>query len=189
MRRLLLVLGFCAAGVVRAAQQSPPITIVTVYDGMAQYAEAVAARPTADRRALWREHVIDPYWDRCARDGEYIDLAPPLATPYADIESLRQAASALRASSVQSLARAALERAGSELPGSATTLCILAADSSWTYLRDMHGVGGFTAGAGKIWLTVLPEGNWQDWVAYATAHEYHHSVWTARHGGQDPIED
>jgi len=53
----------------------------------------------------------------------------------------------------------------------------------------MHGVGGFTAGAGKIWLTILPAGDWKDWITYAVAHEYHHSVWTSRHGRKDPIQN
>lgn len=186
---LLLVLVVWSGGLVHAADESTKISIVTVYDGMAQYANAVAADPAADRRVLWQKHVIDLYWNRCAEGGEYIDFAPSLKKPYADIEFLRKAASVLQASSVQSLVRSALEKSGSVLPSAAITACVMAADSSWTYLRAMNGVGGFTAGAGKIWLTILPEGQWLDWVAYATAHEYHHSVWTARHGKQNPIEN
>ncbi|HMN46272.1 MAG TPA: DUF2268 domain-containing putative Zn-dependent protease [Povalibacter sp.] len=188
-RLLLLIITFSIGGLAHAAEESPKFAIVTIYDGMAKYAEAAAENPMADRRALWRELVINPYWSRCAEGGEYIDFAPPLARAYTDIESLLKATSALQASSVQSLVRSALEKSGSLLPGAATTACILAADSTWTYLRDMHGVGGFTAGAGKIWLTILPEGDWLDWVEYASAHEYHHSVWTALHGKQNPIED
>ncbi|HEY3391869.1 MAG TPA: DUF2268 domain-containing putative Zn-dependent protease, partial [Lacipirellulaceae bacterium] len=55
--------------------------------------------------------------------------------------------------------------------------------------HDMHGVGGFTAGAGKIWLTVLPRDDWQDWITYTVAHEYHHSAWTARRGELSNMAD
>ncbi len=189
MKCLLLMLGIWLTGLAHAGEESSHITIVGIYEGMARYAETVAADPTADRSVLWRKYVMDEYWGRCAEGGEYMEFAPRLATPYADVQSLRKATSALQASSVQSAVRSALKKSGSLLPSAATTVCILAADSSWTYLRGMHGVGGFTAGAGKIWLTILPEGDWLDWVTYAAAHEYHHSVWTTRHGKQDPIEN
>jgi uncharacterized protein YjaZ len=169
-------------GPVSVGAQPPQVTVVAVYEGMGSYAEAVAASPTADRQALWREHVTDGYWRRCAEGGEYVDYAPPLATPFDDIASLRAAVAALRASSVEAVVRAAVEKSGTILPGPSTTVCLLAADSSWTYLQDMHGVGGFTAGTGKLWLTILPRGDWKDWITSATAHEYHHSVSTMHLG-------
>lgn len=188
-RQIVTLLAGLIASVLCAGGASASVTILPVYDGMSKYADAVVADPTADRRVLWQRHVIDPYWDRCAAGGEYIDFAPPLKTPYNDVESLRKAAAALESFSVQEIAKSAVEKSSAVLAGDTTTVCILAADSSWTYLRAMHGVGGFTAGAGKIWLTILPEADWSEWVAYATAHEYHHSVWTASYGKQNPIED
>jgi uncharacterized protein YjaZ len=189
MKLLFVLFGALMAGPVFAGVQSPEVTVVAVYEGMASYAEALAANPTADRQALWKEKVINPYWQRCAEGGEYIEYAPPLVIPMADIESLRAAVAALRASSIESVVRSAVEKAGSSLPGPATTLCILAADSSWTHLHDMHGVGGFTAGAGKIWLTILPSGDWKDWITYTVAHEYHHSVWTGLHNQISDMAD
>jgi len=164
------------AGPVRTGAQGPEVTVVPVYECMVSFAEAVASNPNADRRALWQEKVVDPYWQRCSAGGEYIDYAPPLKTPFADTASLRTVAAALRSSSIESMVRSAVQKSGSVLPGPATTVCVLAADASWTYLQDMHGVGGFTAGAGKIWLTILPGGDWKDWITHGVAHEYHHSV-------------
>jgi uncharacterized protein YjaZ len=187
MKLWLVLLAALMAGPVYSGAQIPEVTVVPVYEGMASYTEAIAANPNADRRALWQEKVVDPYWKRCTEGGEYVDYAPPLKTPMADIASLRAAIAALRASSLESVVRSAMQKSGSVLPGPATTVCILAADSSWTYLQDLHGVGGFTAGAGKIWLTILPGGDWKDWISHAVAHEYHHSVWTARHHQTNPI--
>jgi uncharacterized protein YjaZ len=191
MRLLLVLLGTLLptllACPVYAGAQALEVTVVPVYEGMASYAETVDANPNADRRALWQEKVVDPYWQRCAAGGEYIDYAPPLKAPFTDIVSLRAAAAALRSSSIESVVRSAVQKSESVLPGPATTVCVLAADANWTYLQDMHGVGGFTAGAGKIWLTILPGGDWKDWITHGVAHEYHHSVWTARFHNKNPI--
>jgi uncharacterized protein YjaZ len=187
MKPLLILIGALMACPVYSSAQVPSVTVVPVYEGMASYADAIAANPNADRIALWQEKVVDPYWQRCAAGGEYIDYAPPLKTPFADIVSLRASASALRSSPIESVVRSAVQKSGSALPGPATTVCILAADSSWTYLQDMHGVGGFTAGTGKVWLTILPAGDWKDWITHGVAHEYHHSVWTALYYKTNPI--
>jgi uncharacterized protein YjaZ len=187
MRPLLIFIGVLMAGAFLASAQVSEVTVVPVYEGMASYAETVAANPNTDRRALWQEKVVDPYWQRCADGGEYIDYAPLLKTAFSDIVSLRAAIAALRASSIQAVVQSAVQKSGSVLPGPATTVCVLAADSSWTYLKDMHGVGGFTAGAGKIWLSILPGGDWKDWITHGVAHEYHHSVWTALYYKRNPI--
>lgn len=186
MRRLLGLLAALAAAPAQAQAPSGPVTVVRMYDGMAAYAEAAAADPAADLQALWTEKVIEPYWKQCAEGGRYIDYAPPLATAMSDVEALRTAVTALRAAAVDSAVRAAVEQAASILPGPPTTVCIAAVDPSWSHLRAMHGVGGFTPGAGKVWLTILPQDDWQDWIAYAVAHEYHHSAWMA---GPREIED
>lgn len=153
--------------------------VVAVFEGMARYAEAVAADPRSDRAALWKREVLDPYWGACAEGARYLDYGPSLQTPIADVESLKAAGDTLRASSIENDVRAALQTANDLLPGPATTVCIMAGDTASGYLRDLHGVGGFTPGAGKVWLTILPEGDWKEWVIHAVAHEYHHSVWMA----------
>jgi uncharacterized protein YjaZ len=179
MRKLLLLLLAFAAAPLQAQAPSPEIAVIKVYEGMARYAEAAAADPGADRAALWRREVIEPYWQTCAEGGAYLDYGPSWAAPFDDVAGLRAAATALAASDVEGAARAAAERAAAALPGPPLTVCVLAADPAWSYLRAMHGIGGFALDAGRIWLTVLPEGDWADWVAYGIAHEYHHSAWMA----------
>ena len=41
----------------------------------------------------------------------------------------------------------------------------------------MFGVSGLTAGAELIALYIGPETGWQQALADATAHEYHHAAW------------
>ena len=128
---LLLALMACP---VYSRAQVPEVTVVPVYEGMAIYADTIAANPNADRRGLWQEKVVDPYWQRWL-SGEYIDYAPPLKTPMADIASLRAAVAALRTSSIESVVRSAVQKSESVPPVPATTVCVLAADASFVLCR------------------------------------------------------
>lgn len=172
-----------------ALSAQPGADIVPVYRGMAQYAAAIASDASADRVALWKRFVLDPYWSRCTQNSQFLDLAPPLREPFADAQTLAATAAALRDADIESRVTAAMQSATDLLPGQPTTVCLIAADSAWTYLRDMGGVGGFTPGANTFWVTILPQPGWQDWIRYTVAHEYHHSVWLARHGATDPINN
>jgi uncharacterized protein YjaZ len=172
-----------------AGQAPPDVNVLLVYEGMANYLSALDANPTANRKDLWQIHVTTPYWKPCAEGGEFADYAPSLATPPANTEALRSAINTIRASSLEKVVRSAIEKSASLLPTSSTTVCLLAADSSQRDLVDMHGISGFTAGAGKIWLSILPVGDWKDWITYGVAHEYHHSVWTRRQAQRQPIND
>ena len=106
MRKLLLLLLAIAAAPLRAQAPSPEIAVIKVYEGMARYAEAAAADPGADRAALWRREVIEPYWQACAEGGAYLDYGPSWAAPFDDVAGLRAAATALAASDVEGSARA-----------------------------------------------------------------------------------
>jgi uncharacterized protein YjaZ len=189
MKRILIASVVLLVTSVNAGQVSSDVNVVAVYEGIASYLEALAANPAANRKDLWQSKVTTPYWKACAEGGEYIEFGPSLATPLEDTPSLRAAVAALRASPIQQMVRSAVEKSSLLLPTPSTTVCIFATDSGRRDILDMHGVSGFTAGAGKIWLFILPVGDWKDWITYGVAHEYHHSVWTRRHGRQDPIED
>ena len=62
VKHLLVLFGALIAGPVYAGPQSPEVAVVAVYEGMASYTDAVAANPSVDRGALWREKVMNPYW-------------------------------------------------------------------------------------------------------------------------------
>lgn len=186
MKRLLGFFAVLAAVPAHAQAPAAQVTVISMYEGMAAYVEAAAADPNADLQALWTEKVIDPYWKDCTEGARYLDYAPPLRDAITDLAALRAGVAALRAASVDAAVRTAAEKAAAMVSGPPTTVCIATVDPSWTYLQMMHGVGGFTPGPGKVWLTILPEGDWQEWIAYGVAHEYHHSAWMA---GSREVED
>jgi len=168
----------------RAAESdgAPRLTIVPAYEGDAAYATAARSDPNADRPTLYRHHVVGPYLNRCAGGGEFVESARmALSTPPTNVDGVAEAAQTLAKADLQSLILAAFDKISTSLPGPATTVCIFVADPDDPRIRDLHGIGGFTAGAGKIWLLIQPEGDWKEWVPYALAHEHHHSVWIHRH--------
>ena len=166
-------------------------TIISAYEGMAAYVEAAGAASTPDLPALFRQYVVEPYWEDCAAGGEFVKLAEnALATPIMDMSYLSGAVSVLRASNIEQIVEEALQESATVLPGPHTTVCIFVSEPRSTYVRDdMNGVTGLTAGSGKIWLQIYPNDTWRDWIPYAVAHEYHHSVWTDRHFHQIKSSD
>jgi uncharacterized protein YjaZ len=168
---------------------SQKFTVIPVYEGMDSYAEAVRATSHPDWNALFRKYVVDPYWQDCAAGGDLLNK-DAATTPIKDIDYLTTAVGILRESNVEQIVQGALQKAAKALPGPNTTVCILVADSQPTFVKDyMNGVLGSNVGAGKIWLQIYPSGSWRDWVPYAVAHEYHHSVWINRHGSQFETAD
>jgi uncharacterized protein YjaZ len=172
-------------GPARAGEQptNATLTVVPVYEGMASYVDAARTASQAALHELFKEHVVRPYWESCAAGGEYIELAQEaIASPIADLTSLSKALDVLQRADLLRDLQAAFDKVSAILPGSSTTVCVLAANPRDTFVRDsMRGIAGFTAGAGKVWLQITPEGTWREWLGPALAHEYHHSEWTKRH--------
>jgi len=70
-----------------------------------------------------------------------------------------------------------------ELPGPDTKILFIPANPANRKFYREFGVGfhAFTLGSGKIIVSFDPTfENWQQYIHYALAHEYHHSVWTSR---------
>jgi uncharacterized protein YjaZ len=166
-----------------APVSSQKFTIIPVYEGMAAYVEAVRLASNPDWNALFRQYVVDLYWQDCVGKDDTLDKNA--VAPIKDIDYLTTAVRTLHESNVEQILQGALQKAAAILPGPDTTVCIFAADSQDTFVRDyMNGVTGSTIGPGKIWIEIYPTGAWRDWIPYAIAHEYHHSVLMSGPGSQ-----
>lgn len=177
-------LAACLAGVRGAGRSaSPTLTIVTAYERQMAFVTAARSVAAGQRAVLWKALVADPIDKACAMGGEYAALgASTLARPAADLDGLEAEVVALRQADLSRVIGQAFDRASAALPGPDTTICVVAAYPGATAVTtDMHGVSAVTTGAGKIWLTVHPGGDWLDWLAFSVAHEHHHSAWTQRY--------
>ena len=172
-------------GATRAAGRSaaPKLTFVAAFERQMDYVTAARGAAVSQRASLWKSLVADPIDKTCAMGGEYAGLGmSTLTRPAADLDGLEAEIVALRQSDLSRVIGEAFDRATAQLPGPDTTICVVAAYPAATGITtDMHGVSAVTTGAGKIWLTVHPGGNWLDWLAFSVAHEHHHSAWTQRY--------
>jgi uncharacterized protein YjaZ len=122
---------------------------------------------------------------KCGEGGEYYEYGKyNLVRPITNLDALAKNIARMRGTRLNSIIVSALRKSAKLFPGPDTTICVVAADPDSGYIRsDLHGVSGYTFGAGKILLQVAPLGDWKRWLAYTVAHEYHHSMWTwQRHG-------
>jgi len=71
-----------------------------------------------------------------------------------------------------------------ELPGPDTKILLIPTNPANREFYRKYGIGfhAFTLGTGKIIVSFDPTfENWRQYIHYALAHEYHHSVWMSRH--------
>ena len=196
-RRIGLVLLFllASAGAVLAGDSSKTLQIApgqaaTIIDGnryLQQYIDAAQSRPAAERAALYAKYVYEPLLKRCGEGGEYYEFGKyNLIRPITNLDALANQIKSMRADELFRLIKSALGKSAKLFPGPSTTVCVLAADPDTGYVRtDLHGVAGYTFGAGKILLQVAPVADWKQWLPYTVAHEYQHSAWTwRRHGAK-----
>lgn len=164
---------------------------VTIVDGDAylqRYIDAARTSPATERPALYAKYVYEPLLKRCGEGGEYTEFGKyNLIRPISNLDALGSEIAALKRADVSSQIESALRRSAKLLPGPNTMVCVLAADPDTGYVRtDLHGVAGYTFGAGKILLQIAPVADWERWLPYTVAHEYHHSEWTGRYYSGQP---
>jgi uncharacterized protein YjaZ len=187
----LLVLSLCEAVLaediesLKTTQIAPgqTATVIDANEYLQRYIDAARSKPAAERAALYAEYVYEPLVKRCGEGGEYYEFGKyNLIRAIANVDALAKEVAILRRAQLSSGIISALRKSAKLLPGPNTTVCVLAADPDSVYVRtDLHGLAGYTFGAGKILLQVAPVGDWKQWLPYTVAHEYHHSTWTWQH--------
>jgi uncharacterized protein YjaZ len=106
-----------------------------------------------------------------------------IALPYQPGDFLRTEVQKLKVEDVLAVARAVLPAASAALPGPETRIVIIPASPQMKGSLDTIGVSGYgvTLGSGRIVIALDPTAaDWTAFLAYALAHEYHHSTWISR---------
>ena len=158
-------------------------TVVNGLPGQRRYIEAGRKDAAADRCALHKRYVVDPYWADCAAGGELESFASMRGlAPILNLDALEAAIRQLEDHDLSGLLGGVFSRISAILPSPRTTVWVLAGDPDDKFTVGLAGgVNGTTAGSGKIWLHLIPMAGWLDRLPGALAHEHHHSVWLARH--------
>ncbi|MFO7943823.1 MAG: DUF2268 domain-containing putative Zn-dependent protease [Anaerolineales bacterium] len=186
---LIILFGLTSCNYSTPTPEEQTFSVVPVYEDMLAYINAAREAEDPDLEALLEMYVLEPNWETCA-GNEY---RPPPGSifdkPIQNLDALEEIIHQLQKSDIEKVVKAALQKSAQKLEGPDTTVCIIAADpSNWFIQEKMHGVNGWTFGAGKIILQVNPAPGWKNWVPYIIAHEYHHSAWTDRYYQLDDQE-
>ncbi len=107
-----------------------------------------------------------------------------VAVPYAADSTLLREVARFGPSDIAAIVSRSMPAITESLPGPHTRILVLPASPSMRpYLIRYHVAGyGVTLGAGKIIVAVDPsQRGWELFLAYAVAHEYHHSAWISKH--------
>lgn len=152
-------------------------TVLLLDQQITEYLEAVKNDPNKPKKEIFEEKVFQPVWEECFQGGEYLHLlAEVRKTPPEELVYLEKITNEQQSLiKVKATVQEALIQSAHYLPGQeTTTVCIMPATS--------RNNSALTIGSGKILLFSNPYLFRSDHeLAGTVAHEYHHSVWTAKH--------
>ncbi|MBP1969889.1 hypothetical protein J2Z83_001997 [Virgibacillus natechei] len=121
---------------------------------------------------LYQTAVIDPVYEACFKDGEYLHMVDfLLEEPPADLAALKEVREKIDSKVSNESIKEALIKSSDLLPAEEeTNVCVFPT-------TEENMPPGINAGSGKIFLFYNENYN-EDLIKATVAHEYHHSVWT-----------
>ena len=151
------------------------INIVHAHTLYEQYIEK-AKDDESGRLALYKETVIEPVYEACFEDAEFIHMAKPILNTapkhFMELEKMTSEM-AERQDELNAFIQEALKKSMALLPSeSDISVCLFPSS-------DMS-LSMFAAGAGKI---IIPYNRHytDEYIKVGVAHEYHHSTWAEQH--------
>ncbi|CAG9622478.1 DUF2268 domain-containing putative Zn-dependent protease [Sutcliffiella rhizosphaerae] len=150
--------------------------IIPLYESLRVYIEKAREAEDPNLHVLYMQNVFTPNWDKCFREGEYLQLMNKyINKPPANLDALERLVDKMAGANLEQIIKQSLIESAQLLSGPDTNVCIL------PYNQNAGGLA-VNIGAGKI--TIFYDDNFyrtEEDLAGTVAHEYHHSVWTDRH--------
>lgn len=154
------------------------LEIIPVYENLDNYVKAMEAG-NADCDMLWNEYAIEPYWEKLSQWAP-MDISDHKPEPVRNIGKLKEQITKLKSLNLNEL-RNKFDMIVNSLPNYDDDPIIIAlypVDDDNTLVKEQQNgvVGGCIFGNMVINVNPLAE-NYEDWIYYVFAHEYHHCVW------------
>lgn len=153
------------------------LKIVSIYKGIKSYIEEARISEGADYELLWKEYIVDPFWDQWAA-GQFNEdrIREEMKHPITDFEFLEKAVSILGKSEIESTLKAVYEKITELLPPQESSR-VISIQISDNKDEDTHGVVGNCVGDNiLIYINPLMP-DWEIYLPWVLAHEYHHCIW------------
>ena len=154
------------------------IKIISTFGNAREFLTA-AKHGDIELQELWQKRMIEPFWSEIAKWAPFDQsFKQPLCVE--SLELLDKQLIILSEIDIDGL-QSELTRVAEELPsaGGDDMLVVLypLCDSNKTVKERQNGVVG-TAVFGNIIISINPlADNWQRWIPFVFAHEYHHNIW------------
>ncbi|MDO5291991.1 MAG: DUF2268 domain-containing putative Zn-dependent protease [bacterium] len=165
------------------------IKLIPVYESLEIYLEKLENKEQGANE-LWEQYAIAPYWKTLCQYAP-MDLSDRKPVPITDSMILRQQIKQLHTLDLEKLQRE-FERIVSILPNYDDDPIYVAlypiSDENWSVKERQNGVVG-TSLFGNLIIQINPLAmDYEQWIPYVFAHEYHHTVWGnywfVNHGGE-----
>jgi len=144
----------------------------------------LAQQANSDYVSASNELLYGPLQQEILANAEAAFVFETIRIPYQPGALLEKELLGLRKSDVVRVAEEALQKVTSALPGPDTKIIFMPANPvmhSFFSKYDMC-INAITVGSGKIVVQIDPTfQQWREMLPRVIAHEYHHSVWMARH--------
>ena len=135
------------------------------------------------RKKSYNKSVYQRIETEFGRDVEYPFLYESIKEEISPNEELAESIELMRNIDFARIIDSTYKIVTKELPGPDTKILFIPTNPAYREVYRDIGIGfhAFTLGTGKIIVSFDPTfDNWPQFLAYALAHEYHHSVWTSR---------
>lgn len=166
------------------------LEILPVFDHLDSYINALKSG-TGDAEELWEKYAIEPYWHKLSKYAPF-DISDRKPKPITDAAELEVQIKRLRQLDLSSI-MACFENAAAGLPDYDDTMYIALYPLLSSFVREhQNGVWG-NGTWGNMIINIDPFGcDYEQWIPYVFAHEYHHNIWGNywynTHGGElEPI--
>ncbi|MBE5960303.1 MAG: hypothetical protein E7256_02780 [Lachnospiraceae bacterium] len=165
------------------------IQILAVYENLDEYCNA-AEKDGKMAAELWEKEAVAPYWKTLCQYAP-MDLSDRKPRPITDIKELRKQIALLKQIDKNALEQE-FNRIAEALPPYDDDPIYVAiyplSNSNITVKEQQNGVIG-TSTFGNIMIQVNPFAvDYEKWIPYVFAHEYHHTIfgayWYGIHGGE-----
>ncbi|WBW96010.1 DUF2268 domain-containing putative Zn-dependent protease [Oceanirhabdus sp. W0125-5] len=154
--------------------------IISAWDNVEKFIHAAKSAKEENIQSLWDKYMIEPYWDKV------MEWAPSgfegrKPKPIKDLITLNKQLNIIKNSSIISYLEKEFTRICDNLPKNdedIITIALYPLSPENSIATERHnGVIG-SCEFGNILININPlAADWERWVPYVTAHEYHHSVW------------
>lgn len=154
------------------------IKVTSTFDNAKMYLAAAKCDDAAIQE-LWQSHMIDPFWPEISRWAPFDQSfkQPPVITGLAALEKQLDILSGIDIGCLRSeftkITKALPSADDDPMLAVLYPLC----DNNKAVKERQNGVVG-AAVFGNVIISVNPLANdWQKWIPFVFAHEYHHNIW------------